>query len=224
MAPASRRRFFYPQYSARTPARRRRHDSELAVAARACAGALARHPAEEVPYAVEDARLRLRGPIVDRGWRRRRNVHRDCLRRRGVHMPAKFDGRAQPHFAHEQNGFGSRIGRRFGRIGVKTEWRHENGIDRLPRRSGWRRGIVGSRVLRRQRGGQSSHIKDRLGTRRRYGLGRFHVGAREIARTGGGIRLKRLNLAAGEAHRAALRNRSCSGRKIEVPRASRRAR
>ena len=113
------------------------NDTALAVAARASAGAFARQPAEEIPYAVEDARLRFRGPIDCRGWRRRRNVNRDGLRRRRVHMPSKFDGRAQPDFAHQQNGFGSRFGRRFGRIGVKTERRHENGIHRLSRGSGW---------------------------------------------------------------------------------------
>jgi hypothetical protein len=182
------------------------NDKALAVAADARAGALARQLAEEVPDAVEDARLRFRGPIVGRGWGRRRNVNRDCLRRRGVHMPAKFDGRAQPHFAYEQNGFGSGVGRRFGRIGVKTERRHENGIHGLSRGSGWWRQIFAFLALRWQRGGQGSNVSSRLGMQRWRGLGRLHAGARKIARTGGDISLERVNLASNEAYRAALWN------------------
>ena len=55
-------------------------------------------------------------------------------------------------------------------------------------------------------GARAPTSTSRLGMRGGAALRGFHVGAREIARTGGGIRLKRLNLAAGEAHRAALRN------------------
>ena len=119
------------------------NDNALAAASRARAGAFARQLAEEVSYAVEHARLRCCGPIPDRGRRRRGFVNRESLRRRGVYMTAKFDRRAQPHFAHQQYCFGSRVGsqvrRRFGRIGVKTERGHENCIDRLFLGSGWGR-------------------------------------------------------------------------------------
>lgn len=126
--------------------------------------------------------------------------------RRGIHMPAKFDGRAQPHFAHEQNGCGGRRGRRFGGTGIKTERRHENGVYRFSR--GGERGgrIFNSLGLRRQRRGKRADIYRSRGLPKWRGLRRLHARARVFARTGGRIYLQRLNLAAGQAHRAALRN------------------
>jgi hypothetical protein len=111
------------------------NDNLLAAAARACAGTFSFQLSEEVSYAVEDAGLRCCGPILDRRRRWRRIVNRDSLRRCRVYMSPEFDRRAEPHFAHKQYCFGSRVGsrvrRRFGRIGVKTERGHENCIDRL---------------------------------------------------------------------------------------------
>ena len=131
---------------------------------------------------------------------------RGCWQRRGVHMPAKFDGRAQPHFAYQQNRFRSRGGRRFGRIGVKAERRHQNRIHGLSRGSQWGRGITSLLAFRRQRGSEGSYILGGPGMRRWRGLGRFHASTREIARTGGDVSLKRLNLSPGETDCAALRN------------------
>jgi hypothetical protein len=186
------------------------NDRGLAVASRARARALARarKPAEKGPHAVEKARWRCRGPVVGRRSRRGRSGAHGCLRRRGIHVPAKFDGRAQPHFAHEKDCFGRRVGWRFGRIGVKTERRHEHRIHRLSRGRGWGRRIFSSPALRRQRGSEGSDITRRLGMRGRGrgGRGGFNVGAWKIARTLGWVRLQRFNLPAGKAHRAALRN------------------
>src|SRR4029077_9670382 len=182
------------------------NDSALAVAADARAGtrARARKPAEKGPHAFEKGRLRLGGPVVGGCWRRWRSGPHSCLRRRGVHMPAKFDRWAQPHFAYQQNCFGSRVGRRFRRIGIKTERRHKNGVHRLSRGRGWGRRIFSSLALRRQRGSEHSDVSSRLGMRRWRGRGRLHAGAREIARTGGDISPERVNLAPNEVYRAAL--------------------
>ena len=137
---------------------------------------------------------------------RRRSGMRKGRRRGGIHVPAKFDRGAQAHFAHEQDGRRRRFRRRFGRIGVKTQRRHENGIHRLGRRSERRRSIFSSLGLRRQRRGECADVHRRLCLAGWRGLRRLHMGARIIARTRGGISLQRINLAAGQAHRTALRD------------------
>jgi hypothetical protein len=185
-----------------------KNDSGLAVAAGARAGASARacEPAEESPHAVEKAWWRCWWPVVGRRWQRWGSGMRNRRCWRGIYVPAKFDGRAQPHFTHEQDGFGSRVGRRFGRIGVKTERWHQHRIHRLSPGSGRGRDIISPLAFRRQRGSEGSEISSRSGMRSWRRLGRFQASAREIARTGGGVRLKRFYLPAGEADLATLWN------------------
>jgi hypothetical protein len=104
----------------------------LAGATRTHARSTAREFAEEIPHAIEEAGLRFGGLTLGVILRSRSDSGcGNCLRGGGVYVPVKNNRGAQARFAHQEDGFGARVGRRGGRIRIKTEWRHEDGIDGL---------------------------------------------------------------------------------------------
>lgn len=146
-------------------------------------------------------RLILRG-----SGRRRRRRARSCLRRGRIDVPPVDSRWAQTHFANQQNGFGIRFRRRFRRISAKSEWRHQDGIYGSAGGCRRRSGVLGFLALGRQGTGECANTGGRRSLRRRNGLGSAHAGARIVARTGGRIRVQRLNLPANQAHVAPLRD------------------